>query len=107
MVKKISLRSLDNSVKSAVESVISGSVYNFSNFATLQDLPISAQSGDLALVESDSRLYVFDGTNWVSSAPTTKNFFQILQIGSFTGPIVGDASYSPTRTITIVSIEAT
>lgn len=76
-------------------------------YQTVGQLPVSAASGALAYVVQDARLYFYTGTQWVNTAPSTKNFFYIVQSGNFTGPIVGDAEYSPDRTITIAAIEAT
>lgn len=91
----------NNAWKSTKETADTNQIYQ-----TASQLPGSAQTGALAYVTSDSKLYFYTGSQWVSSAPTTKNFFHIVQTGSFTGPIVGDAEYSPDRTITITSIEA-
>ena len=75
-------------------------------YATVAALPASAVTGTLAFVTAVSRLFIYNGTAWINTAPATKNFFYILQTGSFTGPITGNVNYSPTRTITLSSIEA-
>jgi hypothetical protein len=75
-------------------------------YATVAELPASVATGTLAFVTAVSRLFIYNGTSWINTAPATKNFFYILQTGSFTGPITGNVNYSPTRTITLSSIEA-
>ena len=76
-------------------------------YATAASLPASGvATGTLAYVTAVGRLFIYTGTAWVNTAPATKNFFYILQTGSFTGPIVGNVNYSPTRTITLSSLEA-
>lgn len=75
-------------------------------YATTASLPASVATGTLAFVTAVSRLFIYNGTAWINTAPATKNFFYILQTGSFTGPITGNVNYSPTRTITLSSIEA-
>jgi hypothetical protein len=75
-------------------------------YANVAALPASVATGTLAFVTAVSRLFIYTGSAWVNTAPATKNFFYILQTGSFTGPITGNVNYSPTRTITLSSIEA-
>lgn len=76
-------------------------------YATVASLPaVNVATGTLAYVTAAARLFIYTGAAWVNTAPATKNFFYILQTGSFTGPIVGNVSYSPTRTITLSAIEA-
>lgn len=77
-------------------------------YATAASLPASGvATGTLAYVTDVARLFIYNGTIWVNTAPSTKNFFYILQTGLFTAPITGAVSYSPTRTITLSSLEAT
>lgn len=75
-------------------------------YATTASLPAGATTGTLAYVTDVARLFIYTGAAWVNTAPATKNFFYILQTGSFSGPITGNVSYSPTRTITLSAIEA-
>jgi hypothetical protein len=75
-------------------------------YATVAELPASAATGTLAFVTAVSRLFIYNGTAWINTAPATKNFFYILQTGSFTGPITGNVGYTPIGTITLSSLEA-
>ena len=75
-------------------------------YANVAALPASVATGTLAFVTAVGRLYIYNGTAWINTAPATKNFFYILQTGSFSGPITGNVNYSPTRTITLSSLEA-
>ena len=75
-------------------------------YANVAALPASVATGTLAFVTAVGRLYIYNGTAWINTAPATKNFFYILQTGSFSGAITGNVNYSPTRTITLSSLEA-
>jgi hypothetical protein len=75
-------------------------------YANVASLPQTVATGTLAYVTDVARLFIYTGSAWVNTAPATKNFFYILQTGSFTGPIIGNVNYSPTRTITLSSLEA-
>ena len=95
---------LTSNGSSAVWSDISAGT---SIYSTIAELPLAGAVGSLAYVTQNSTLYLFNGQQWISASPGTKNFFYIVQAGTFSGPIVGDAAYSPSRSITITSIEAT
>lgn len=107
MVKKISLKSLDTGVRSAVQSVIAGEVGGTDIVDSINLLPDSVSDGTLSYVRSESKLYVRSNNTWIEAFPSTKNFFHIIQAGQFTGPIIGDATFTPSRSIQITSIEAT
>ena len=76
-------------------------------YANIASLPAgSVTTGTLAFVTDVSRLFIYNGSAWINTAPATKNFFYILQTGSFSGSITGNVGYTPTRTITLSSLEA-
>jgi hypothetical protein len=75
-------------------------------YATTGSLPTSGVStGELAFVSDVGRLFIYD-TIWINTAPSTKNFFYILQSGAFLGPITGTVEYTPLTTIVLKSLEA-
>ena len=62
-------------------------------------------AGTLAFVSNVGRLFIYN-TVWINTAPSTKNFFYILQSGAFSGPITGTAEFVPLATIVLRSLEA-
>jgi hypothetical protein len=76
-------------------------------YSNIGSLPVTdVLVGTMAFVTDVSRLYIYNNT-WINTAPSTKNFFHIIQIGSFTAPITGTVEYTPINTITLNSLEAT
>lgn len=75
-------------------------------YPNVASLPVEASTGTLAYVTDAARVFIYTGVVWANTAPSTKNFFYILQTGSFSGPLLGSVSYSPAKTITLSSLEA-
>jgi len=77
----------------------------YANVAALPSSNISA--GQLAFVTDVGRLFIYNAAGaWINTAPSTKNFFYLLQSGSFSGPITGTVEYVPQSTIVLRSLEA-
>jgi hypothetical protein len=77
----------------------------YANVAALPSSNISA--GQLAFVTDVGRLFIYNAAGaWINTAPSTKNFFYLIQSGSFSGPITGTVEYVPLSTIVLRSLEA-
>ena len=77
----------------------------YANVAALPSSNISA--GQLAFVTDVGRLFIYNAAGaWINTAPSTKNFFYLLQSGAFSGPITGTVEYVPLSTIVLRSLEA-
>jgi hypothetical protein len=77
----------------------------YENVAALPSSNISA--GQLAFVTDVGRLFIYNAAGaWINTAPSTKNFFYLIQSGSFSGPITGTVEYVPLSTIVLRSLEA-
>ena len=77
----------------------------YANVAALPSSNISA--GQLAFVTDVGRLFIYNAAGaWINTAPSTKNFFYLIQSGAFSGPITGTVEYVPLSTIVLRSLEA-
>ncbi len=77
-------------------------------YASVANLPSSnISAGQLAFVTDVGRLFIYNAAGaWINTAPSTKNFFYLIQSGSFSGPITGTVEYVPQSTIVLRSLEA-
>ena len=77
-------------------------------YASVANLPSSnISAGQLAFVTDVGRLFIYNAAGaWINTAPSTKNFFYLIQSGSFSGPITGTVEYVPLSTIVLRSLEA-
>ena len=94
-------------IPTSSDSAGSGSGSGTGNISlTLYDsngqLPLLATDGTMAYIKDNNDLYIFDsGDGWVN--PAEPSNFIIVRAGSFTAPLTGTQSWTPTRTVKLKS----
>jgi hypothetical protein len=68
-------------------------------------LPNLADTGSLAFIEENKRLYIYDGNEWLDVNRT--NSFYLVRAGSFTGPLEGTTFFQPPQTMRLLELKAT